>query len=124
MNSRYSLNSIEVLLRCENAYFSGGFCGHSESADNAATRELNLEAVFAGRASVFQGSLCGFHEVGAVGSTAFEGFFSFEGAPGFGTYASERDAYVLYLPARHLHNDGGRGERKLVGCAIAQLQIC
>src|SRR5277367_1473247 len=103
------------------ANFSGGFCRHGQSADDAATRKLDLEAVFAGRASVFQRSLCGFHEVGAVGSAAFEGSLSFEGAPRFGTYASQRDAYVLYLPAGYLHNNGGRDESKLVGRAIAQL---
>ena len=94
-----------------------------ESADNAATRELNLECVFAGGASIFQRSLRGFHEAGAVGSAAFEGSFSFERTPWLGAYASQRDAYVLYLPAGHLHNNGGRDKSELVGRAITQLEI-
>ena len=72
------------------------------------TRELNLEGVFAGGARVFQSSLCGFTKAGAVGGVPFEGPFSFERAPWLRAYASQRDADVLDLPARHLHDDGGR----------------
>ena len=82
-----------------------------------------LEGVFAGGASVFQRSLSGSHEAGAVGGAAFEGSFSFERTPGFGAHASQCDAYVLYLPFGQLHNDGARDESKLVGRAIAQLEI-
>src|ERR1700733_2508990 len=89
---------------------SGVLGGLLEGANEGAFGELDFEAVVLQRFCVGHGGVGGATEIFCAGGLAFEDFFGFTGAPGFGSYATEGDAHALHASAAHVDDDGGGRE--------------
>src|SRR5437868_11643263 len=96
----------------------------SKCADDRTFGELDFVRVVAARHGAGQRSVRGVPECCRVRCGPREYLLGLKRPPWFGGDAAERDARTSNGRSFHLKRHRGRGERELVGSAIAQLYIC